>query len=113
MRAQTVDVKSSNGRILCCTVFRSGGKKLLAKGHVISDEDIRILESEGMENVWVTELEEGEVHLKPGDVVIQLGTNHNWNNRGTVPCVMAYVLIATEGAKTTGWGEHKDKPHGR
>src|SRR5438309_2605699 len=61
MRAQTVDVKSSTGRILCCTVFRSGGKKLLAKGHVISDEDIRILESEGMENVWVTELEEGEV----------------------------------------------------
>src|SRR5438067_11400240 len=61
MRATTVDVKSSNGRILCCTVFRSGGKKLLAKGHVISDEDIRVLESEGMENVWVTELEEGEV----------------------------------------------------
>src|SRR5438270_12206843 len=61
MRATTVDVKSSNGRILCCTVFRSGGKKLLAKGHVISDEDIRILELEGMENVWVTELEEGEV----------------------------------------------------
>src|SRR4029078_2099536 len=61
MRAQTVDIKSSNGRILCCTVFRSGGKKLLAKGHVISDEDIRVLEQEGMENVWVTELEEGEV----------------------------------------------------
>ena len=61
MRAMTVDVKSSNGRILCCTVFRSGGKKLLAKGHVISDEDIRVLESEGMENIWVTELEEGEV----------------------------------------------------
>jgi molybdenum cofactor cytidylyltransferase len=33
----------------------------LAKGHVISDEDVRILESEGMENIWVTELEEGEV----------------------------------------------------
>lgn len=61
MKAKTVDVKSSNGRILCCTVFKPGGKKLLAKGHVISDEDIRILESEGMENVWVTELEEGEV----------------------------------------------------
>jgi molybdenum cofactor cytidylyltransferase len=61
MKAQTVDVKSSTGRILCCTVFRSGGKKLLAKGHVISDEDVRVLESEGMENIWVTELEEGEV----------------------------------------------------
>jgi molybdenum cofactor cytidylyltransferase len=61
MRAQTVDVKSSTGRILCCTVFRPGGKKLLAKGHVISDEDVRILESEGMETIWVTELEDGEV----------------------------------------------------
>jgi molybdenum cofactor cytidylyltransferase len=61
MRAQTVDVKASTGRILCCTVFRPGGKKLLAKGHVISDEDIRVLESEGMETIWVTELEDGEV----------------------------------------------------
>ena len=61
MRAQTVDVKSSTGRILCCTVFRPGGKKLLAKGHIISDEDVRVLESEGMERIWVTELEDGEV----------------------------------------------------
>jgi len=61
MRAQTVDVKASTGRVLCCTVFRPGGKKLLAKGHVISDEDIRVLESEGMETIWVTELEAGEV----------------------------------------------------
>jgi molybdenum cofactor cytidylyltransferase len=61
MRAQTVDVKSSTGRVLCCTVFRPGGKKLLAKGHIISDEDIRVLESEGMETIWVTELEDGEI----------------------------------------------------
>src|SRR3984885_12174996 len=61
MKAQTVDVKTSTGRILCCTVFCPGGKKLLAKGPVISDEDVRVLESEGMESIWVTELEEGEV----------------------------------------------------
>jgi molybdenum cofactor cytidylyltransferase len=61
MRAQTVDIKESNGRILCCTVFRPGGKKLLAKGHTISDEDIRLLETEGMDQVWVTELEDGEI----------------------------------------------------
>jgi molybdenum cofactor cytidylyltransferase len=61
MKAQTVDVKQSMGRVLCCTVFRAGGKKLLAKGHVISDEDIRLLETEGMAEVWVTELEEGEI----------------------------------------------------
>jgi hypothetical protein len=31
------------------------------------------------------------------------GTLHNWMNRGSEPCIMAYVLIATEGGKTTGW----------
>lgn len=61
MKAQTVDVRESNGRILCCTIFRPGGKKLLAKGHVISEEDIRLLEVEGMQQVWVTELEDGEI----------------------------------------------------
>ena len=61
MRAQTVNVNEANGRILCCTIFRPGGKKLLAKGHVISEEDVRLLETEGMEKVWVTELDEGEV----------------------------------------------------
>src|SRR3954471_23908490 len=61
MRALTVDVNKSAGRILCCTIFRQGGRKLLAKGHVLSDEDIRLLETEGMHEVWVTELEAGEV----------------------------------------------------
>jgi hypothetical protein len=61
MRALTVDVKGSAGRILCCTIFRPGGRKLLAKGHVLSDEDVRLLETEGLNQVWVTELEEGEV----------------------------------------------------
>jgi molybdenum cofactor cytidylyltransferase len=61
MRAQTIDVRESLGRILCCTIFRPGGRKVLSKGHVISDEDVRLLENEGMQQVWVTELEEGEV----------------------------------------------------
>ncbi|MBC7782059.1 MAG: cupin domain-containing protein [Proteobacteria bacterium] len=58
----------------------------------------------------IMEMDEGSVHLKPGDVVIQLGTNHNWRNPGKEDCVMAYVLIATEGAKTTGWTEHNKAP---
>src|SRR4051794_13078968 len=61
MRAETVEVRASAGRILCCTIFRSGGKKLLAKGHLLNDEDVRLLENEGLDKVWVTELEEGEV----------------------------------------------------
>jgi molybdenum cofactor cytidylyltransferase len=61
MRAQTVDINESAGRILSCTIFRPGGRKLLAKGHVLSDDDVRLLATEGMGQVWVTELEDGEV----------------------------------------------------
>lgn len=61
MKAQTVDVKESTGRVLCCTIFRSGGRKLLAKGHIIREEDVQILETEGLNHVWVTELEDGEI----------------------------------------------------
>ena len=61
MRAQTVEVGKAAGRVLCCTVFRPGGRKLLPKGHIISGEDIGLLSAEGMEKVWVTDLEEGEV----------------------------------------------------
>src|SRR6202163_2001513 len=61
MKAQTVEVKESTGRILCCTIFRPGGRKLLAKGHVLSEEDVRLLETEGLGQVWVTELEDGVI----------------------------------------------------
>ena len=49
------------------------------------------------------ELDEGEVHLKAGDVLVQRATIHNWVNRGKEPCVIAFVLIATEGGQATGW----------
>ncbi len=61
MKAQTVDVRESTGRILCCTIFRPGGRKLLAKGHILSEEDVQLLETEGLGQVWVTELEDGEI----------------------------------------------------
>lgn len=38
-------------------------------------------------------LDEEDVHLKAGDVVIQRGTNHAWSNRSDRPCLMLYVLI--------------------
>ena len=33
----------------------------MAKGHVLSEEDVRLLETEGLGQVWVAQLEEGEV----------------------------------------------------
>ena len=61
MRAQTIEIERSTGRILSSPIFRPGGKKLLAKGHILRQEDIRILLSEGMQHIWVAEIEEGEV----------------------------------------------------
>jgi quercetin dioxygenase-like cupin family protein len=42
------------------------------------------------------ELDDATVHLKAGDVLVQRGTIHNWVNRGTEPCVIAFVLIAAK-----------------
>jgi quercetin dioxygenase-like cupin family protein len=42
------------------------------------------------------ELDDTTVHLKAGDVLVQRGTIHNWVNRGTEPCLIAFVLIAAE-----------------
>src|SRR6266852_6377514 len=61
MKARTVDIRKSAGRILCCTIFRPSGRKLLGKGHMLSEDDVRLLETEGLGQVWVTELEDGEV----------------------------------------------------
>ena len=38
-------------------------------------------------------LDDSEVHLKAGDVIVQRGTNHAWINRGTEICRIAFVLI--------------------
>src|SRR3984885_4941960 len=61
MRAQTIEIQESAGRILSSAIFRPGGKKLMAKGHILREEDVRVLQSEGMQTIWVAELEEGEI----------------------------------------------------
>lgn len=38
-------------------------------------------------------LDDSEVALKPGSVVVQRGTNHAWANRSGKPCRMLFVLI--------------------
>jgi len=61
MKAQTIDIQESTGRILSSAIFRPGGKKLLAKGHILREEDIRILQSEGLGQIWVAQLDEDEI----------------------------------------------------
>ena len=48
------------------------------------------------------EIDGATVHLRQGDALVQRGTIHNWNNRGSVPCVIAFVLIAAKPVEVGG-----------
>jgi quercetin dioxygenase-like cupin family protein len=48
------------------------------------------------------EIEDSVVHLNAGDVLVQRGTIHNWVNRGTEPCVIAFVLIDAKPVEVDG-----------
>lgn len=46
-----------------------------------------------MEGELTLVLDDSEVQLQPGSVVVQRGTNHAWANRSGKPCRMLFVLI--------------------
>jgi quercetin dioxygenase-like cupin family protein len=48
------------------------------------------------------ELDDSVVHLKAGDVLVQRGTIHNWVNRGTDSCIIAFVLIDAKPVEASG-----------
>src|SRR5476651_1815220 len=48
------------------------------------------------------------VHLTAGDVLVQRGTIHNWVNRGSAPCTMAFVLVAAAPVTVGGKTLHAD-----
>ena len=50
-------------------------------------------------------LDDSEVHVKAGDVLVQQGTNHAWVNNSARPCRIAFILIdgKTPPAWKQGW----------
>jgi len=48
------------------------------------------------------QIDGAEVHLKAGDMLVQRGTIHNWVNRGSEPCVIAFVLVGANPATAGG-----------
>jgi len=53
-------------------------------------------------------LDDSEVHLKAGDVLVQRGTNHAWVNRGRENCRIVFVLIdAKELPESSGVPDHR------
>ena len=55
-------------------------------------------------------LDNEDVHLKAGDVVVQRGTNHAWSNRGSKTCIIAFVLIDAVTSRTAEAGQNKAIP---
>jgi mannose-6-phosphate isomerase-like protein (cupin superfamily) len=41
-------------------------------------------------------LDDSEVEMRAGDVMVQRGTNHAWSNRTSEPCRIAFVLVDAE-----------------
>jgi len=42
--------------------------------------------------IWAV-MDVGETLLRAGDCLVQRGTNHAWSNRGTEPCLVAFILV--------------------
>jgi len=50
-------------------------------------------------------VDDSEVHLRAGDVLVQQGTNHAWVNRGRENCRIAFVLIDADEPAPPGKAE--------
>jgi mannose-6-phosphate isomerase-like protein (cupin superfamily) len=67
----------------------------LAGMHRTSTLDFDIVLSGHM----ILQLDDGEVELGPGDIVVQNGTNHRWENRSNEEVTMAVVLVGAHDAE--------------
>ena len=64
---------------------------VMPRNHRTSSIDYAVVISGSIE----MELDDGVVvKLNQGDLLVQRGTIHNWMNRGTEPCLVAFVLIS-------------------
>ena len=82
------------------TVFRvvEFGPGVAPRNHRTDSVDYAVVMSGEID----MEMDDTVVHLKAGDVLVQRGTIHNWINRGTVPCVIAFVLIDAKPVEVGG-----------
>jgi quercetin dioxygenase-like cupin family protein len=82
------------------TVFRlvEYGPGVTPRNHRTESVDYAIVMSGEID----MEMDGTMVHLKAGDVLVQRGTIHNWINRGTEPCVVAFVLVSAKPVARAG-----------
>lgn len=76
------------------TVFRivSFGPGVAPRNHRTDSIDYAVVISGEID----MDLDGTTVHLRAGDVLVQRGTIHNWINKGTMPCVIAFTLVSAK-----------------
>jgi quercetin dioxygenase-like cupin family protein len=84
-----------NGTVLRVVEFSPGVQRRM---HRTDSVDYAIIMSGEID----MELDDSTVHLKAGDVMVQRGTIHNWVNKGTSPCTIAFVLVAAKPVEAGG-----------
>ncbi len=79
------------------TVFRviSFGPGVAPRNHRTDSIDYAVVISGEVD----MEMDDVTIHVKAGDVLVQRGTIHNWVNKGTVPCVIAFTIVAAKPVK--------------
>jgi len=82
------------------TVFRivSFGPGVAPRNHRTDSIDYAVVMSGEIDMA----LDIGNVHLKAGDVLVQRGTIHNWVNKGSAPCVIAFTLVSAKPVSAGG-----------
>ena len=103
-RVRFVDIPPDSADFLA-----HGAQRMRQAFHQVGDEAISTVRSDSphplmhrtetidygvvIEGEMTLVLDDSEVLLKPGSVVVQRGTNHAWANRSGKPCRMLFVLV--------------------
>src|SRR6266700_5120453 len=94
--AATIGPTLDNGTIFRIVRYEPG---VTPRNHRTDSIDYAVVMSGAIE----MELDDGVVvTLEAGDVLVQRGTIHNWVNRGTEPCVVAFVLVSAKPVTASG-----------
>ena len=93
--ARKIGTTVKNGSVFRLVEFRPGVE---GRNHRTDSIDYAVVMSGEID----MEMDDELVHLKAGDVLVQRGTIHNWVNKGTEPCVIAFILISSDGDTATG-----------
>jgi quercetin dioxygenase-like cupin family protein len=93
--ARTLETSDDNGTVFRIVKYDPG---VVPRNHRTQSIDYAVI----MFGELTMRLDQGEIILREGDVLVQRGTIHDWVNDGTEPCVVAFILCAAKPLEVGG-----------